>query len=477
MDTFEKYNNPISTPSKELSSILAQAMMGKPVLNQKTPVVKWGTPPSKELSSILAQAMIGKPVLNQKTPVVKWGTPPSKELSSILAQAMMGKPVLNQKTPVVKWGTPPSKELSSILAQAMIGKPVLNQKTPVVKWGTPPSKELSSILAQAMIGKPVLNQKTPVVKWGTPPSKELSSILAQAMIGKPVLNQKTPVVKWGTPPSKELSSILAQAMIGKPVLNQKIPVVKWGREYLYSPNNTLQDAQKNQELIKLNILENGIDFLEESIKNFLIGGNDLKYAIINIVQAIELIFKHTISSSLKSPHDLIYEDVDNLNNNITLKTALKRLSSKAGIEIKENDRKKIFEAKKQRNQFTHKDVTINIHQEKKRFYHLFSFLVRFYKNHLNEDIFIKLNENMRNAILNDRGFIEIIFSDGLELRPNKKVTVRKTVTFPPISSKIEGAFPLDCNFGFQNTVDLLEKRYPQIVKVKTSTTVTPKLAN
>lgn len=138
--------------------------------------------------------------------------------------------------------------------------------------------------------------------------------------------------------------------------------------------------------LKLNLLENSHDFLNASL--YYYGQSKekpeaLKFAIIHLVQSMELMFKER----LRRTHEVfIYENIDKPKNTVSITTALERLSSLARIKFDAIDKSTIHTAIEWRNQIMHYEVDITFREIEAKFAVLFEFLYGFYKEYLGDEL-------------------------------------------------------------------------------------------
>lgn len=118
---------------------------------------------------------------------------------------------------------------------------------------------------------------------------------------------------------------------------------------------------KRTNKIEFDLLENGLDFINNSLNPILKSKNDheLKYSILHISAGLELILKEILR---KEHWSLIFEKVDNANLNSLLtgdflsasfETILNRLEKIAEIQISEDAKKYIRDIRKKRNRIEH----------------------------------------------------------------------------------------------------------------------------
>lgn len=110
-----------------------------------------------------------------------------------------------------------------------------------------------------------------------------------------------------------------------------------------------------------------------------------KFAILNLVQAIELSLKEL----LRREHPiLIYKNIDSPKTTVDLATAINRLENKkiSGISFSEFEKKKISQALRLRNKITHYEFELHELSAQSFFSELFAFLVYFHHNHFEIEI-------------------------------------------------------------------------------------------
>lgn len=136
--------------------------------------------------------------------------------------------------------------------------------------------------------------------------------------------------------------------------------------------------------IELSLLENAESFTSEGIRCAIRAENkpdEWKFAILHIVQAIELVLKEILRREHES---FIYDNIDNPKNTVSLLKALSRICKVSEIEFSKDDVKKIKMAVKFRNNFVHKDVNYQPMQMKVTFAQMISFLQHCYTSFLDK---------------------------------------------------------------------------------------------
>lgn len=145
--------------------------------------------------------------------------------------------------------------------------------------------------------------------------------------------------------------------------------------------------------VQLSLLENAIDSLNESLANVqraAVNPNQWKYAVLNLVQAIELSLKHRLHSE---HHLLLWENVDRPGRTVSLEQGLKRLQS-VDLQFSSVDAEAIQKAINWRNNITHYETDLVLSEVESTFVLLFEFLNSFHKAHFDMDLTMQLREEV-----------------------------------------------------------------------------------
>lgn len=140
--------------------------------------------------------------------------------------------------------------------------------------------------------------------------------------------------------------------------------------------------------LNLTLQENSFSFLNHSLSQAIIAeetSENWKYAILNLVQAIELSLKEL----LKKEHPvLIYKNVDNPIETVSLQFAVARLQKISKIIFNKEDLDTIYLASKYRNEIVHFEISFKIEEIKliyaKLMGFLQSFIIKYFKKNLND---------------------------------------------------------------------------------------------
>lgn len=140
------------------------------------------------------------------------------------------------------------------------------------------------------------------------------------------------------------------------------------------------------ELIELDLLDNAHDFINESLKNLRRATNDeprqLKFAVINLAQAVELMLKER----LRREHNLlVYRNPERGATTVTVSQALDRLS-RCHVDLNESDIARMRAARDVRNTLMHFRVRATQGQLYAAYVDLFEFAVIFSQEHLGAEL-------------------------------------------------------------------------------------------
>ena len=139
--------------------------------------------------------------------------------------------------------------------------------------------------------------------------------------------------------------------------------------------------------INFTLLENSYNFLNFSLLQAIeaeVNPEKWKYAILHLVQAIELILKER----LKREHpSLIFRDVDKQKETVSLEFAASRLQKISKIEFDKSDLDTIWLATSFRNQIVHFEFSIEIVEIKS----VYSKLIGFFQSFLLKEFKISLD--------------------------------------------------------------------------------------
>lgn len=151
--------------------------------------------------------------------------------------------------------------------------------------------------------------------------------------------------------------------------------------------------------LKLDLLENGIDFIRSGIENHFSEDDSApsarKYAVLHLFSGVLLILKERLRREHPS---LIFEKVEDAGDDdrptVSLSTALARLKSCAQIVIAQKDATVLEKVRRVRNRLEHYRVELNLNQAQSIAGQLCEFVYFFLKDHLGEDLERHLSTNV-----------------------------------------------------------------------------------
>ncbi|MBI4095090.1 MAG: hypothetical protein HY435_02780 [Candidatus Liptonbacteria bacterium] len=144
---------------------------------------------------------------------------------------------------------------------------------------------------------------------------------------------------------------------------------------------------------------------------------------------------------LKKNHPiLIFEDVDNPKNTVSLKQALSRLESIAGFDVTEKERSVIHKAAQYRNLILHYEFEMNRFEFKTIYSQLFEFVHYFHIKHLKKEVHRKIKKELwpTEARLMKYFKENFVIYNGVEmhkLNPTDIVSAQKTRFFEKSDKK------------------------------------------
>ncbi len=131
----------------------------------------------------------------------------------------------------------------------------------------------------------------------------------------------------------------------------------------------------------MSLLENAHDFLNESLRRAEQAKHQplsWKFAVLNVVQAIELLLKARLHAAHPS---LIYENVDRPGRTVSLDQAVGRITGAARIHLSSREHRSIRKAQKWRDAIVHYEFEMSPYEVESVYVQLFEFLMRFHDEH------------------------------------------------------------------------------------------------
>ena len=167
--------------------------------------------------------------------------------------------------------------------------------------------------------------------------------------------------------------------------------------------------------MKISLLKNAYSFLDEALSNAIKAEKDTirwKYAILNLVQAIEL----SLKEKLRQEHPiLIFQKIDTPRFTVNLCTALNRLQNISKLKLSKSDVTTINKAAGLRNQIVHFEFSIDEKRSKLIFAKLLGFLSHFHLSHLDTTLDQVLDPFLWQEALSVFEYAEELFNRALEI--------------------------------------------------------------
>ena len=146
----------------------------------------------------------------------------------------------------------------------------------------------------------------------------------------------------------------------------------------------------------MSLLDNSDSFLREALTRSLKADQDVsewKFAIFSLVQSIELALK----ARLRNDHPiLIFTDVDNPRNTLSMDKTINRLVTISKVDFTENDKNALKTAREWRNLIVHYEFEFSVETVKPVFAKLFGFLSTFNRVHLKREVSALLPKQLWN---------------------------------------------------------------------------------
>lgn len=167
--------------------------------------------------------------------------------------------------------------------------------------------------------------------------------------------------------------------------------------------------------LKLTLEENSFSFLNHSLAQAIIAEKtqeNWKYAILNLVQAIELILKELLK---KENQILIFRNIDSPTETVSLQLAVTRLQKISKVNFDKEDLDSIRLASKYRNEIVHYEFSFKIEEIKL----IYAKLIGFFQSFTNKYFQKNLNEIVKGNLWEEALNI-IEYSDELKKRAEER---------------------------------------------------------
>lgn len=164
---------------------------------------------------------------------------------------------------------------------------------------------------------------------------------------------------------------------------------------------------------KLTLLHNSHNFLNEALMKAISAEkkiDDWKFAILFLVQSIELSLKEKLS---REHSILIYKNIDNREQTVTTSQCINRLKNICNVELNNEDIEAIAQASKIRNAIVHSEFELSTDIVKLVFAKLLRFLESFHRNHLQENILEIIDESTKYEAISIDAYARGLHSNAL----------------------------------------------------------------
>lgn len=131
----------------------------------------------------------------------------------------------------------------------------------------------------------------------------------------------------------------------------------------------------------MTLLENSYDFLNESLRAAERAEQEpraLKFAVLHIVQAIELLLKARLQAEHPS---LLYDNVDRRGKTVSLEQAISRIIGAAQIHLSPKEQRAMRKAREWRDAIVHHEFELPEYQVESVYTQLFEFMSSFHNDH------------------------------------------------------------------------------------------------
>lgn len=164
-----------------------------------------------------------------------------------------------------------------------------------------------------------------------------------------------------------------------------------------------RQEMKDKSVLKLSLLENAFDFLNCSLDFFVRARNqdsqkEWKFAILNIVHAIELLLKER----LRREHELLiyanidkYKPISRQTPTVTWQVLIERIKYVLGNDLEKIDAGRIDKARELRNQMVHYDIELHFPEIYHEYANLWNFVREFTEKILGENFSQRINTELQ----------------------------------------------------------------------------------
>ena len=185
------------------------------------------------------------------------------------------------------------------------------------------------------------------------------------------------------------------------------------------------------ERLKFTLRENAIDFIEDALSNAVVAEQAprrWKFAVLSVVQAIELSLKHLLSEV----HPLfVYANIDNPDKTVALDKAVSRLKHVADFKLSKEEAQALKLAKETRHKIVHHEVDEKIEELRLAFAKLLAFLSEFYDSQFDTPLHEEIEEELWRSGLKIQEHGQELFKKAVEkIESNINREFEEVITCP-----------------------------------------------
>jgi hypothetical protein len=169
--------------------------------------------------------------------------------------------------------------------------------------------------------------------------------------------------------------------------------------------------------LEMDLRDNAYDFVNESLRAAQRAeqfARAWKFAIVHIVQAIELVLKER----LRQEHPvLVWENVDRQKHTVSLTLAVSRITGALSIQLTAREMDAINKARRWRDLMIHYEFALDVQEAKAIYARLFEFVTAFHAEHLGGELHAHISEELwaKEAELIDFFRSEFVTYNGIQV--------------------------------------------------------------
>ncbi|QPC47371.1 hypothetical protein [Mangrovibacillus cuniculi] len=193
----------------------------------------------------------------------------------------------------------------------------------------------------------------------------------------------------------------------------------------------------------MSLRENAYDFLHNSLYFYHLASDQeypedykrfWKFALVDLVQSIELIFKELL---IRENEFLIYENIDKPKHTVSITTGLNRLKNIVRINFEDKDELILKQAINLRNEIIHFGIELDLKELSTIYTVLFEFLYSFHYRYLDEELHENIHEEYweEEATLIEQFKNELVIYGGVEISKDYAIEIAESQLFTNFTSR------------------------------------------